>query len=104
VELINCEDLGFCAEGGAGALIEEGATCVDGRIPVNPSGGLLAKGHPIGATGVAQIVELHGQLRGEMAERQVALRSGHALQHNVGGYSVGVSVVTILAREDAVTG
>jgi acetyl-CoA C-acetyltransferase len=101
VELINCEDLGFCAEGGAGALVEDGATRLDGRIPVNPSGGLLAKGHPIGATGVAQMVELYGQLRGEQGERQVALRTGHALQHNVGGYSVGISVVTILCREDA---
>jgi acetyl-CoA C-acetyltransferase len=99
VELINYEDLGFCEEGASGKLVETGETDIGGRLPVNPSGGLLAKGHPIGATGVAQIVELYEQLRGEAGERQVGLRTGYALQHNLGGYSVGVSVVTILGRE-----
>ena len=102
VELLDYEDLGFCAEGGAGALVSEGETQLTGRIPVNPSGGLLAKGHPIGATGVAQMVELYDQLREEAGARQVKLRTGYALQHNVGGYSVGVSVVTVLNRSDAV--
>ena len=98
VELLNYEDLGFCEEGAAGKLVEAGDTDIGGRIPVNPSGGLLAKGHPIGATGVAQIVELYTQLREEAGARQVELRTGYALQHNLGGYSVGVSVVTILGR------
>jgi acetyl-CoA C-acetyltransferase len=98
VELLNYEDLGFCEEGAAGKLVEAGETDIGGRLPVNPSGGLLAKGHPIGATGVGQIVELYQQLRGEAGERQVGLRTGYALQHNLGGYSVGVSVVTILGR------
>ena len=68
------------------------------RIPVNTSGGLLAKGHPIGATGVAQLTELWWQLREDAGDRQVALRTGYALQHNVGGRGSGVSVVNILHR------
>jgi acetyl-CoA C-acetyltransferase len=98
-ELMTYEDLGLCAEGEGGKLIESGATELRGRIPVNPSGGLLAKGHPIGATGVAQYVELFTQLREQAGERQVTLRTGTALQHNVGGYSVGISVVSVLSRE-----
>jgi acetyl-CoA C-acetyltransferase len=98
-ELLNYEDLGFCEAGGAGELIDGGETSIGGSIPVNPSGGLLAKGHPIGATGVAQLVEIYEQLREESGRRQVDLRTGFGLQHNVGGYSVGVSVVTLLSRE-----
>jgi acetyl-CoA acetyltransferase len=70
-ELIICEELGFCKHGEGGRLIDEGATALGGRIPVNPSGGLLAKGHPVGATGVAQIAEIFWQLRGEAGKRQV---------------------------------
>jgi acetyl-CoA C-acetyltransferase len=99
VEIINTEDLGLCARGEGGAFAEAGETRIDGVMPVNPSGGLIAKGHPIGATGVGQMVELFQQLRGESGERQVRLDNGFALQHNVGGYSVGISVVTILGRE-----
>ena len=64
------------------------------------SGGLLAKGHPIGATGVAQITECWWQLRGEANERQIETRSGFALQHNAGGRGSGVSVVNILTNRD----
>jgi acetyl-CoA acetyltransferase len=70
-ELIICEELGFCKPGEGGRLIDEGATALSGRIPVNPSGGLLAKGHPVGATGTAQIAEIFWQLRGEAGKRQV---------------------------------
>ncbi len=98
-EIITYEDLGLCEEGQGGKLVESGATALTGRIPVNPSGGLLAKGHPIGATGVAQYVELFTQLREEAGDRQVRLRTGKAVQHNVGGYSVGISVVSVLSRE-----
>jgi acetyl-CoA C-acetyltransferase len=98
-EIITYEDLGLCDEGQGGKLVESGATALTGRIPVNPSGGLLAKGHPIGATGVAQYVELFHQLREEAGDRQVALRTGKAVQHNVGGYSVGISVVSVLSRD-----
>ena len=71
-----------------------------GRIPVNTSGGLLAKGHPIGATGVAQITECWWQLRGDAGERQVEMRNGFALQHNAGGRGSGVSVVNILTTNE----
>ncbi len=96
-ELLALEDLGFAGRGEAGALTLSGATRRDGRIPVNPDGGLKAKGHPIGATGVSQAYEVFHQLRGSAGPRQVpGARS--ALTHNVGGagatcavtiYSVG---------------
>jgi acetyl-CoA acyltransferase len=71
-ELITYEELGLCKPGEGGKLIDDGVTEIAGRIPVNPSGGLLAKGHPVGATGVAQICEIFWQLRGEADKRQVA--------------------------------
>jgi acetyl-CoA C-acetyltransferase len=96
VELINYEDLGFCDRFDAYKLVEAGDTSVGGRIPVNPSGGLKAKGHPPGATGVAQCVELFEQLRGE-ANLQVE-NARVALAHNIGG-PTAVSAVTILGSE-----
>jgi acetyl-CoA acetyltransferase len=71
-ELMTYEELGLCKPGEGGKLIDDGVTEIGGRIPVNPSGGLLAKGHPVGATGVAQICEIFWQLRGEADKRQVA--------------------------------
>ena len=70
-ELVLYEELGLCAPGEGGKLIDSKATYFDGPIPVNPSGGLISKGHPIGATGVAQIYEIFTQLRGEAGDRQV---------------------------------
>ena len=70
-ELLVYEELGLCQPGQGGQLIDDGVTQLGGRCPVNPSGGLLAKGHPVGATGVAQICEIFWQLRGEAGERQV---------------------------------
>jgi acetyl-CoA C-acetyltransferase len=96
VELINYEDLGFCDRFEAYKLVEAGETSVGGRLPVNPSGGLKAKGHPPGATGVAQCVELFEQLRGQ-ASNQVD-RARWALAHNVGG-PTAVSAVTILSSD-----
>jgi acetyl-CoA C-acetyltransferase len=95
-EILDVEDLGFFDKGKGGVASLEGATSLTGRIPINTSGGLLAKGHPIGATGVAQLTECWWQLRGEAGERQVDMRNGYALQHNVGGRGSGVSVVNIL--------
>ncbi|MCZ7530780.1 MAG: thiolase domain-containing protein [Acidimicrobiia bacterium] len=95
-EILDIEDLGFVEKGKGGFASLEGQTALDGRIPVNTSGGLLAKGHPIGATGVAQLTECWWQLRGEADQRQVEIRNGNALQHNVGGRGSGVSVVNIL--------
>ena len=71
-ELMTYEELGLCKPGEGGKMIDEGVTEISGRIPVNPSGGLLAKGHPVGATGVAQICEIFWQLRGEAGKRQVS--------------------------------
>ena len=70
-ELLHYENLGLCGEGEAGQLIDSGDTYVGGRIPVAPSGGLLSKGHPLGATGVANICEVVWHLRGEAGDRQV---------------------------------
>lgn len=70
-ELYQTEKLGFCAEGDGGVFAESGATALNGKLPVNPSGGLISRGHPIGASGLAQIYELVTQLRGEAGKRQV---------------------------------
>ncbi|MGH7896541.1 MAG: thiolase family protein [Candidatus Binatia bacterium] len=84
-ELMAYEDLGLCERGGAPELLRSGATRLGGKHVVNPSGGLLAKGHPIGATGIAQIVEICEQLRGNAADRQVeGARIG--LTENGGGF------------------
>jgi len=94
-EIMAYEDLGFCSDGEGGHLIRDGVTRLDGRLPVNASGGLKAKGHPIGATGVGQVYEIVHQLRGDVKkpERQVkGARIG--LTHNVGG-SGGTAVVHI---------
>lgn len=96
VELINYEDLGFCERFDAYKLVEANETYVGGRIPVNPSGGLKAKGHPPGATGVAQCFEIFEQLRGQSTNQVDGARWG--LAHNVGG-PTAVSAVTILSSE-----
>jgi acetyl-CoA acetyltransferase len=70
-EILHYENLGLCKDGEAGALIDSGATSLGGRIPVNVSGGLLSKGHPLGATGIANIYEVATHLRGEAGKRQV---------------------------------
>ncbi len=88
-EICASEDLGFCAKGEAGRLTEEGVTALGGDLPVNPSGGLKACGHPVGATGIKQICEIARQLRGEANGRQVDGEIG--MTHNVGG--TGATVV-----------
>ena len=98
-EILDIEDLGFVEKGNGGVASLNGETALTGRIPVNTSGGLLAKGHPIGATGIAQLTECWWQLRNEAGERQVEMRNGLALQHNVGGRGSGVSVVNILTND-----
>ena len=84
VELMSYEDLEFCPVGKSGALIDSGETCLDGRLPVNTSGGLKAKGHPVGATGTAQTYEMYLQLTGQADKRQVK-NAKVGLTHNVGG-------------------
>jgi acetyl-CoA acyltransferase len=83
-EIVHYENLGLCGDGEGGRLIDEGATALGGRIPVNVSGGLLSKGHPLGATGIANIFEVATHLRGEAGARQVE-RARLGLAHVVGG-------------------
>jgi acetyl-CoA acyltransferase len=100
-ELSLYEELGLAEEGGAAALLASGATTLGGRLPVNTSGGLLSKGHPIGATGAAQLVELTDQLRGRAGARQVA-GARVALAENGGGFlgtDAAAACVHILERE-----
>lgn len=94
-EILAIEDLGFVEKGQGGPYTASGATALNGDLPVNTSGGLKAKGHPVGATGVAQICDVVQQIRGEAGERQVA-RHEIGLAQNLGG-SGASAVVTILA-------
>jgi acetyl-CoA acetyltransferase len=93
-ELLSYEELGLCPAGDAGKVVEEGATGMGGRLPVNPSGGLLSKGEPLGASALGQVVELTRQLRGEAGPRQVE-GARVALGHTVGrGANASVVVLT----------
>lgn len=94
-EVITYEGLGLCPEGGAQKFIADGDNTYGGQVVTNPSGGLLSKGHPLGATGLAQCYELTHQLRGAAGERQVE-GARHALQHNLG--LGGACVVTLYER------
>jgi acetyl-CoA C-acetyltransferase len=99
-ELVTYEDLGFCERGEGGRFVAEGRADLDGDTPVNPSGGLLSKGHPIGATGVAQIAEIYEQLRGEAGDVQVD-GPEVGLQHNIGigrNATGAISCVNLLER------
>ncbi|MDB5469511.1 MAG: lipid-transfer protein, partial [Caulobacter sp.] len=91
-ELITYEALGLCPEGGAAKFIDDGDNTYGGKVVTNPSGGLLSKGHPLGATGLAQCTELVEQLRGRAGPRQVN-GARTALQHNLG--LGGACVVTL---------
>ncbi|WP_298273194.1 thiolase domain-containing protein [Geobacter sp.] len=92
-QIINTEDLGFFAKGKGAVAVAEGKTAVNGQIPINVSGGLKAKGHPIGATGLSQIYEVVTQLRGESGARQLK-RADIGLTHNLGG-TAATCVVSI---------
>lgn len=96
-EICAIEDLGFVKKGEGGKAAESGLTAIGGKIPVNPSGGLKACGHPVGATGVKQAVEMVLQLRGEAGKRQID-GANIGLTHNVGG-SGGTAVVHIFGRD-----
>jgi len=99
------EELGLCREGEGVDLLIAGETEISGQLPVNPSGGLVARGHPVGATGIAQIAELVWQLRGEAGQRQVGGANGTGpkvgLAENAGGRIESDSaacVVSILSK------
>jgi acetyl-CoA acetyltransferase len=100
-EMIQTEALGLCSPGEAGLAAERGETALGGRIPVNVSGGLVSKGHPLAATGVGQIHELVTQLRGRAGKRQVDGARIAVAENSGGFYGVedGMSAVTILARD-----
>lgn len=100
-ELLYYEAFGFCGRGEAGAMLARGETEIGGRLPVNPSGGLIAKGHPIGATGAAQVVEIVQQLRGESGPRQVEgakIGIAHATGGGIAGFDHGACSIHILSR------
>ena len=88
-EILATESLGFCARGEGGRLVEDGVTSLGGRLPVNTSGGRLSLGHPLGATGVVQVVELTRQLQGRSGPRQVD-GARVALAHVQGGSTPGI--------------
>jgi acetyl-CoA acyltransferase len=97
-ELLAYEELGFCEPGQGVRLVDEEATSIGGRLPINTSGGLESRGHPVAATGAAQIAELTAQLRGEANKRQVP-RTRYALAENAGGFAIddtAAIAVTIL--------
>ncbi len=97
-EIIGYEQLGLCEEGGGGPLVESGATRLGGRLPVNTSGGLLRKGHPVGATGLAQVTEVTLQLQGRGGERQVEGARVGLTQNGGGkkGNDAAAMLVTVL--------
>jgi acetyl-CoA acetyltransferase len=100
-ELLYYEAFGFCPRGEGVSLLESGATKIGGRIPVNPSGGLLAKGHPVGATGAAQVVEIVRQLRGQAGARQVEgakVGLSHATGGGISGFDHGACSIHIFQR------
>ena len=98
LEIAESEHAGFFKIGEGAKALEQGVTRIDGQVPINPSGGLKARGHPVGATGVAQVVELVWQLRGEAGERQVKnAKNGFSL--NFGGF--GNNVLAFVLRREA---
>ena len=99
-EIYQLEMLGFCQPGEGGRLMESGATALGGRLPVNTSGGLVSKGHPIGATGLSMVYEMCQQLRGEAGLRQVRNASLGLIENGGGvmGFDEAACTVTILEK------
>jgi benzoylsuccinyl-CoA thiolase BbsB subunit len=100
-EVAHCEELGFCEYGQGGRFVEEGKADIGGQVAVNPSGGLLSRGHPVSATGVAQIAEIVWHLRGEAGERQqrdAKIGLAHTMGGEVSNLEAGSCAVHILKR------
>ena len=100
-ELYQLEMMGFCEVGASGAMVESGATRLGGRLPVNLSGGLVSKGHPIGATGLSMVYELTTQLRGEAGARQVVGAEIGLIENGGGviGFDEAACAITILQKD-----
>ncbi len=98
LQILGLEDLGFFEKGSAGKFIQDNLTSLNSKLPVNPSGGLKSRGHPVGATGVAQIVEIASQLYNRCGDRQINNNIKIGMTHNVGGAGANV-VVHVLKRE-----
>lgn len=98
-EILAYEDCGFCEKGGGGRMVDEGAVMMGGDLPVNPSGGLIGMGHPVGATGIMQTVEAFLQCRGEAGARQVR-DARRGLVQSIGAVGCAWTVVLILERGD----
>jgi acetyl-CoA C-acetyltransferase len=98
LEIAESEHAGFFKKGEGGEAVSSGATQIGGKLPINPSGGLKARGHPVGATGTAQVVELVWQLRGEAGERQVK-NAANGFSLNFGGF--GNNVLAFVLRREA---
>lgn len=96
-EILAYEDLGFCKKGEGAKLIKSGKVNLDGQLPINTSGGLKACGHPVGATGIKQVIEIATQLSGKAEARQVKKNLKYGLTHNIGG-SGATAVVNILTK------
>jgi len=91
-EIVVSEDLGFFEKGSGGPAVEEGKTSIEGgEIPINTSGGLKSKGHPVGATGIAQVIELYEQLTGQAGKRQVK-NARIGLAQNMGGSGASCTI------------
>lgn len=95
LEAVESEDIGFFKKGEGAKAAYEGLTAIDGEIPINPSGGLKARGHPLGATGIAQVIELVWQLRNEAGKRQVP-NAQTGITCNFGGF--GNNIISILVE------
>lgn len=98
LEIIDSEDLGFFDEGTGWKAIEDGTTRINGKFPINPSGGLKSRGHPVGASGLAQIVECVRQMRGQVDPRRQVAATDRALTHSIGGFGNN-NFVAILEKE-----
>ena len=97
-EIIAYEDLGLCEKGSAGKFVESGATEIGGRIPVNTSGGLKAKGHPVGSSGTGQVYEMYEQLTGSVSKERKVEGARVGLVHSMGGAGVTVQIHVLIKR------
>lgn len=96
-ELVSCEDLGFCKKGQAKEHIEKGTFASEGKLPINPDGGLLSFGHPLSATGIRMLYEIYKQLQGKAAPSCQLSNVEIGLAHSIGGEYPNVSSVAILS-------